>query len=143
MYDIIDFNNMVFMFKVKNNLFSDHSLRYFEKVCDSHNHNKRNRNSNYKLKYNRKTCKLACINIKGLKLWNKLPPHLHTCSTIYEFKINLPKQFNNSMKVCSNIGNTNNYQSFYYLYKVLDHVLICIRNTYQSVSNILPNIVFM
>ena len=34
-YDMIDFNNMVFMFKVNNNLLPDHMLSYFETVYDS------------------------------------------------------------------------------------------------------------
>ena len=43
-YDISDFNNIVFMFNANNNLLPDHMLSYFERVCDSHNHNTRNRN---------------------------------------------------------------------------------------------------
>ena len=65
---MINFNNIVFMFKVNNNLLPDHRLRYFDRVCDSHNYNTRNRYTNYKLKYSRTTYKVACINIKGPKL---------------------------------------------------------------------------
>ena len=43
-YDMIDFNNIVFIFNSDNNLIPDHKLNYFERVCDSHNHNTRNIN---------------------------------------------------------------------------------------------------
>ena len=45
----------------------------------------------------------------------------------------------------NNVDNNNNDQSFYYLYKVLAHVLICIRIPIciQSVCNVLVNILFI
>ena len=45
-YDMIDYNNMVFMFKAHNNLLPDRLLCYFKRVCDSRNHNTRNKNNN-------------------------------------------------------------------------------------------------
>ena len=50
MYDEIDSNNLGFMFKVNNNLLPYHMLSYCEIVCDSHNNNTCNRNTNYKIK---------------------------------------------------------------------------------------------
>ena len=85
-YDMIDYNNMVFMFKAHNNLLPDRILCYFKRVCDSHNHNTRNKNNNYKIKYSRTSQKAACISIKGPKLWNQLHPDLQTCRTVYQFK---------------------------------------------------------
>ena len=49
-YDMIDYNNMVFMFKAHNNLLPDHLWCDFKRVCDSHNHNNHNKNNNYKIK---------------------------------------------------------------------------------------------
>ena len=86
MVDMIDYNNMVFMFKAHNNLLPDRLLCYFKRVCDSHNHNTRNKNNNYKIKYSRTSQKAACISIKGPKLWNQLHPDLQTCRTVYQFK---------------------------------------------------------
>ena len=68
-------------------------LSYFERVCDSHNHNTHNGNTNYKIKYSRTTYKVAYINVKDTKLWNELQSHLQTCSTIYQFKYHLKKIF--------------------------------------------------
>ena len=64
------------------------------------------------------TYKVACINIKGRMLCNKLQPHLQSCSMLHQF-----------MNVYSNVCNNNNDQYFDYMYKVLDHILICYRNT--------------
>ena len=40
-YDIIDYNSMIFMYKVSNNLLTDTLLSYFKKVNESHDHNTR------------------------------------------------------------------------------------------------------
>ena len=85
-YDMIDYNNIVFMFKAHNSLLPDRLLCYFKRVCDSHNHNTHDKNNNYKIKYSRMAQKAACISIKGPKLWNQLHPDLKTCRTVYQFK---------------------------------------------------------
>ena len=84
LYDMTYNNNMVFMFKVQNNLLR--LLCYFKRVCDSRNHNTRNKNNTYKIKYSRTSQKAACISIKGPKLWSQLCPDLKTCRTVYHFK---------------------------------------------------------
>ena len=65
MYDMIGFNNI---FKINNNFLPDH----FERVYNSYNHNARNRDTNYKIKYSGMTYKVACSNVKCPKLWNQL-----------------------------------------------------------------------
>ena len=83
---MIDYNNMVFMFKAHNNLLPDRLLCHFKRVCDSHNHYTRDKNNNCKIKYSRTSQKAACISIKGPKLWNQLHPDLQICRTVYQFK---------------------------------------------------------
>ena len=66
-------------------------LSYFERVCDSHNHNTCNININYKINYSRINIYVACImivtiinykinysriSIIGLKVWNQVQSNL-------------------------------------------------------------------
>ena len=46
-YDIVQFNSMVFMFKVYANLSPTNLLSFFKKVNDSHNYNTRNNNNKF------------------------------------------------------------------------------------------------
>ena len=63
-YDMIDLNSMMFMFKLTTASRS-YILSYFERVCDSYNHNACNINSNYKIYY-------SIISIMGLEVWNQI-----------------------------------------------------------------------
>ena len=64
-YDIIDYNSMIFMYKVSNNLLTDTLLSYV-KVNESHDHNTRKNKNNFNIRFTRTTkksfqykCKMA------------------------------------------------------------------------------------
>ena len=50
-FDTIDLNSLVFMCKAFHNLLPANLLSYFKKVNGSHNHNTRNNNLNFKVRY--------------------------------------------------------------------------------------------
>ena len=59
--DMVNFNSMVFMYKVYNSLLPANILLYFQKVNASHNHNIRKKNCNFKIRYSRTTKKSGAI----------------------------------------------------------------------------------
>ena len=65
-FDIIDLNSLVFMYKAFHNSLPANLLSYFKKVNGSHNHNTRNNNLNFKVRY-RRTTKKAVFVSKVLK----------------------------------------------------------------------------
>ena len=71
-FDIIDLNSLVFMYKAFHNLLPTHLLSYFKKVNDSHNHNTRNNTLSFKVRYRRTSKKALTICVKGSKMWNAL-----------------------------------------------------------------------
>ena len=86
--DMVNFNSMVFMYKVYNSLLPANILLYFQKVNASHNHNIHKKNCNFKIRYSRTTKKSDCISVKGPKIWNDLCDDIKLCNSIYQFKKN-------------------------------------------------------
>ena len=68
--DMVNFNSMMFMYKVYNSLLPANILLYFQKVNASHYHNVRKNNSNFKIRFSRTAKKSDCISVKGPKIWN-------------------------------------------------------------------------
>ena len=66
-FDIIDLNSLVFMYKAFHNSLPANLLSYFKKVNGSHNHNIRNNNLNFKVRYRRTTKKHYVFVSKVLK----------------------------------------------------------------------------
>ena len=56
-FDIIDLNSLVFTYKAFHNSLPANVLSYFKKINGSHNHNTRNNNLNFKVRYRRTTKK--------------------------------------------------------------------------------------
>ena len=72
-YDIIDYNSMIFMYKVSNNLLTDTSLSYFKKVNESHDHNTRKNKNNFNIRFARTTKKsfqYKCKRAKDMECTN-------------------------------------------------------------------------
>ena len=84
--DMVDFNSMVFVYKVYNNLLPANIMLYYQKVNASHYHNTRMKNCNFQIRFSRTTKKAECISIKGPKMWNDLPADIKLCNSIYKFK---------------------------------------------------------
>ena len=85
-FDIIDLNSLVFMYKAFHNLLPTHLLSYFKKVNDSHNHNTRNNTLSFKVGLRRTSKKALSICIKGSKMWNALSPDIKLSSNANAFK---------------------------------------------------------
>ena len=86
-FDIIDPNSLVFMYKAFHNSLPATLLSYFKKVNGSHNHNTRNNNLNFKVQYRRTTKKaLLSICVKGSKMWNSLSPDIKLSRNVNAFK---------------------------------------------------------
>ena len=83
---MIEYSNVVFMFKVYNNQFPRHLLSFFKRVYDIHNHNTRKNVNNFKIKYCRTSQKASCISVIGPKLWNNLHSDLQCSKSISRFK---------------------------------------------------------
>ena len=83
--DMVDFNSMVFMYKVYNNLLPANIMLYFQKVNASHYHKMRMKNCNFKIRFSRTTKKAECISVKGPKMWNDLSADIKLCNSIYNF----------------------------------------------------------
>ena len=76
-FDTIDLNSLVFMFKALHNLLPTHLLSYFKQVNDSLNHNTRNNTLSLKVRYRRtskKSIRPLSICVKGSKMWNTVSP---------------------------------------------------------------------
>ena len=84
--DMVNFNSMVFMYKVFNNSLPNNLLVYFKKVYDCHQHNTRKKNVNFKIRFSRTTMKATSLCMKAPKMWNELCNSVKLCSSVQEFK---------------------------------------------------------
>ena len=88
--DLVNFNSMVFMYKVFNNSLPNNLLVYVKKVYDCHEHNIRNNNVNFKIRFSRTTMKAASLCMKAPKMWNAIIAfHIYSvklCTSVQEFK---------------------------------------------------------
>lgn len=84
--DMVNFNSMVFMYKVFNNSLPNNLLVYFKKVYDCHQHNTRKNNVNFKIRFSRTTMKATSLCMKAPKMWNELCNSVKLCSSVQEFK---------------------------------------------------------
>ena len=84
--DLVNFNSMVFMYKVFNNSLPNNLLVYFKKVYDCHEHNTRNNNVNFKIRFSRTTMKATSLCMKAPKMWNELCNSVKLCTSVQEFK---------------------------------------------------------
>ena len=85
-FDTIDFNSLVFMYKAFHNLLPTSLLSYFKKVNDSHNHNTRNNTLSFKVRYRRTSKKALIICVKGTKMWNALSSDIKLSRNVNAFK---------------------------------------------------------
>ena len=85
-FDIIDLNSLVFMYKAFHNSLPANLLSYFKKVNGSHNHSTRNNNLNFKVRYRRTTKKALSICVRGSKMWNSLSPDIKLSRNVNAFK---------------------------------------------------------
>ena len=85
-FDIIDLNSLVFMYKAFHNLLPTNLLSYFKKVNDSHNHNIRNNTLSFKVRFRRTSKKALSICIKGCKMWKALSPDIKLSRNANAFK---------------------------------------------------------
>ena len=83
-FDTIDLS-LVFMYKAFHNSLPAIVLSYFKKVNGSYNHNKRNNNLNFKVRYRRTTKKALSICVKGSKMWNSLSPDIKLSRNVNAF----------------------------------------------------------
>ena len=81
----IDLNSLVFMYKAFHNLLPTNLLSYFKKVNDSHNHNTRNNNLSFKVRYRRTSKKSLSICVEGSKMWNALSPDIKLSRNVNAF----------------------------------------------------------
>ena len=84
--DMVNFNSMVFMYKVFNNSLPNKLLVYFKKVYDCHQHNTRKNNVNFKIRFSRTTMKATSLCMKAPKMWIELCNSVKLCSSVQEFK---------------------------------------------------------
>ena len=84
-HDMVNFKNMVFMYKVYNKLLPDNIMSYLKTINTCHNHNVRMKNCNFKTKLNRTTKKSECISVKGPKMWNDIPADIKLCKSMFTF----------------------------------------------------------
>ena len=82
--DMVDFNSMVFMYKIDNTLLPANIMLYFQKVNASHYHNICMKNCNFKIRFSRTTNKAESISVKRPKMWNDLPDDIKLCNSIYK-----------------------------------------------------------
>ena len=85
-HDMVNFKNMVFMYKVYNKLLPANIMSYFKTINTSHNHNVRMKNYNFKIKFSRTTKKSECISVKVPKIWNDIPADIKLCKSMFTFK---------------------------------------------------------
>ena len=85
-FDIIDLNSLVFMYKAFHSLLPTNLLSYFKKVNDSNNHNIRNNTLSFKVRFRRTSKKALSICIKGCKMWNALSPDIKLSRNANAFK---------------------------------------------------------
>ena len=65
--DMVNFNSMVFMYKVFNNSLPNNLLVYFKKVYDCHQHNTMKNYVNFKIRFSRTTMKATHLCMKAPK----------------------------------------------------------------------------
>ena len=85
-FDIIDLNSLVFMYKAFHNSLPANLLSYFKFFYGSHNHSTRNNNLNFKVRYRRTTKKALSICVRGSKMWNSLSPDIKLSRNVNAFK---------------------------------------------------------
>ena len=85
-FDIIDLNSLVFMYKAFHNSLPANVLSNLKKVNGSHNHSTRNNNLNFKVRYRRTTKKALSICVRGSKMWNSLSPDIKLSRNVNAFK---------------------------------------------------------
>ena len=61
LHDMVNFKNMVFMYKVYNNLLPANNMSYFKTINACHNHNVRMKNCNFKIMFSRTTKNLNVL----------------------------------------------------------------------------------
>ena len=96
-FDIIDLNSLVFMYKAFHNSLGlpANLLSYFKNV----NHNTRNNNLNFKVRYRRTTRKALSICVKGSKMWNSLSRDIKLSRNVNAFKKMLKSSLLENYKV--------------------------------------------
>ena len=87
-HDVVNFRNMVFMYKVYKKLLSANIISHFKTINACHNHNVRMKNVNFKIKikFSRTTKKFECISVNGPKIWNDIPADIIVCKSMFTFK---------------------------------------------------------
>ena len=85
-FDIIYLNGLVFMYKAFHNVLPTIVLSYFKKVNDSHNHNTRNNNLSFNVRYRRTSKKALSMCVKGSKMWNAPSPDIKLRRNVNAFK---------------------------------------------------------
>ena len=79
------------MFKAKTGSLPINVQNMFDKSCEIHNYNTRNKN-NFHVKSVRSEKRKISINIAGVSLWNELSNNIKESKTLYVFKSKLKKQ---------------------------------------------------
>ena len=74
------------MYKAFHNLLPTNLLSYFKIVNDSQNHNTRNNNLSFKVRYRRTSKNALNICVKGSKMWNVLSPDIKLSRNVNAFK---------------------------------------------------------
>ncbi len=83
---MVNFKNMVFMYKVYNKLLPANMMSYFKTIKASHNHNVRMKSCNFKIQFSRTTNFVECISVRGPKIWNDMPADIKVCKSMFTFK---------------------------------------------------------
>ena len=86
LHDMVTFKNMVFMYRVYNNLLPANIMSYFKTINACHNHHVRMKNCNFKIKFSRTTKKSECISVKGPKVWIDMPADIKLYTSMFTFK---------------------------------------------------------
>ena len=86
-FDTIDLNSLVFMYKAFHNLLPTNVLSYFKKVNDSHNHNTINNTLSFKVRCREERLKKALsMCVKCSKMWNALSADIKLSRNVNVFK---------------------------------------------------------
>ena len=84
--DLVNFNSMVFMYKVFNNSLPNNLLVYFGKVYDFHQHNTRKNNVNFKIRFSGTTMKSTSLCIMAQQIRNELCNSVNLCNSVQDLK---------------------------------------------------------
>ena len=82
----IEHNTCVLMFKINNNITPIYLTEMFKKMSDAHSYNTRSSKSGLYTDRGKGNYYTMTFRYFGTKLWNALLVHLHTCSTLENFK---------------------------------------------------------